>query len=193
MTRFLSFLLVFACVMDTATATSISTARDSMPTPVKTRIGFDLGWESPYSAGMQLSMTIKEVIDLNAGVGLGLSGFKAGIGARVYPMPQNNWSPMVGAYLFATSGLGEVTLTSNNDEALYRIPSARAYAIQLGLRAKVDDDYFIICAGHSWAYKGGNSVYLDGSTSDNIEKVADIMGVGGFSFNLSYLIRLGRG
>lgn len=185
-------------ILALAFASSLSLAHgsvklDTLPKATTTRLGFDLGWEFPYSAGMELAVAIAEVVEINAGVALGLSGAKAGIGLRAYPLVRSKWSPMVGAHLFTTSGLGEVTITKNTREALYRIPGNNGFVINVGARNRFKNgDYFMVAIGRSFAFDNEKAIYLDGSPDDDIKDIANIMGVGGFSFNLTYLIKLGK-
>lgn len=45
-----------------------------------------------------------ELIDCNVGFGLGLYGKKLGLGARMFPVRNNSFSPMFGAYFYHVAG-----------------------------------------------------------------------------------------
>lgn len=64
------------------------------------KMGFNLGWSFPYSAGLEFSLLFSELIDVNMGVGAGLSGWKYGAGTRIYPLRHSKVSPMIGAYFY---------------------------------------------------------------------------------------------
>lgn len=193
MTRFILLSVLAISLACNFSFANTSMQLDTVPRGATTRLGFDLGWEFPYSAGMELAVTIAEAIEINAGVGLGLSGAKAGVGLRAYPLVRSKWSPMIGAHLFTTSGLGEVTITKNTREALYKIPSAKGFLVNVGARCRFKNgDYFLVAMGRSISFNDNKSIYLEGSPDSDIKDIADIMGVGGFSFNLTYLIKLGK-
>jgi hypothetical protein len=195
MTRILlSCLTLFFAVSSFAASDSTSPG-DPLYSGTKARLGFGLGWEHPYSFGMELSFSFNEIADFNMGLGLGPMGAKVGVGARVYPMRFSKVSPMVGVHVFHATGLSNVDLTNNNngESAVYNIIPDNALLISGGMRLRSKSgDYFLATLGYSHAFDGRKSEYVDGSTDDVLKKTADIFGVGGFSFCLGYLIRLGR-
>ena len=193
MTRtFLLYTFLFLAMPHLATAHGKGLS-DSLGTGIKTRLGFGLGWEHPYSAGMELSFSFNEAVDINTGFGFGFSGAKFGVGCRLYPFKNNKISPVIGGFLFHATGIGDIKVNTNEEEAFYRITPDNAFLINGGIRLRSKSgDYFLATLGHSFAFEDKKAVYKSGSTDPFLNDFADAFATGGFSICLGYLMQLGK-
>jgi hypothetical protein len=161
---------------------------------VQVKTGFNLGWDYPYSAGIELSLLFNEIVDCNLGFGLGMSGAKLGIGVRTFPVRNSNFSPMFGAYLYHATGLKNLNVYVNDDEAVYDITSDNALLLNTGARFRFGKGHYIIAGiGYSIPFNGEKAVYKSGSTSESVETFANIFGTGGLSMNFGVLIKISKG
>jgi len=161
---------------------------------IQTKIGFGLGWDYPYSAGIELSLLLNEIIDCNVGFGLGMSGAKLGIGARTFPVRNSNFSPMFGAYLYHATGLKNLNVNVNTEEAVYDITPDNAILLNTGARFRFDKGHYIIAGiGYSFPFNGGKAVYRSGSTSESVKTFANALGTGGLSINFGVLLKINKG
>jgi len=162
--------------------------------PLQVKLGFNLGWEFPYSIGMECSFLFSELVDANIGCGIGMSGFKVGVGARIYPIRKKKTSPMIGAYFYHASGLGTLNVNVNEDAGTYSIPSDNAVLVNAGFRTRFKKGHYLIAGiGYSIPYKGERAQYQSGSESSSLQSFADAFRVGGFSINVGILIKLTKG
>jgi hypothetical protein len=179
--------------------TSISTRLDSISEqtkyqPLQFKVGFTSGWKAPYGTGLDFSFLINEVIDVNIGCGISISGTKIGLGTRFYPIRNKNFAPMIGVYLFNSAGQNSITVSFNTDSAKYRIKPDKAVQIDAGFRYRFGKGHYIITGvGYSIPFKGENAEYLSGSTLDTVRSMADGLRIGGFSINFGILIKLSKG
>lgn len=159
------------------------------------KLGLNLGWEFPYSVGPELSFLFNELVDVNIGGGAGASGGgKFGTGARIYPTRSQRFSPMIGTYLYHTTGISKIKLTVNNVEASYKIPSDNALLIDAGLRVRFGKGHYLIAGiGYSLPFKHEDAEYIDGSTDKSVQSFANNLKPGGFSINVGFLIKLSKG
>jgi hypothetical protein len=161
---------------------------------LQVKTGFNLGWDYPYSAGLELSVLFHELVDCNLGFGLGMSGAKLGIGVRTFPLRNSNFSPMFGAYLYHATGLKNLNVYVNNDEAVYDITPDNAVLLNTGARFRFGKGHYIIAGiGYSIPFNGEKATYKSGSTSESVETFANMFGTGGLSLNFGVLIKISKG
>lgn len=158
------------------------------------KTGFNLGWDYPYSAGVELSLLFNELVDCNFGFGLGMSGAKIGLGIRSFPLRNRNISPMIGAYLYHTTGLKNLNVYVNEDEAVYEITPDNAILLNTGARFRFSKGHYIIVGvGYSIPFNGEKAKYNSGSTSRSVETFANSFGTGGLSLNFGILLKINKG
>jgi hypothetical protein len=161
---------------------------------IQVKIGFNLGYDFPYSCGFEFSCLFKELIDANLGCGLGMSGAKIGFGSRIYPLRKKNFSPMAGVYFFYATGLWDMGVGNGNDKATYRITPDYAIQTSLGFRCRFrKGQYFIFGLGYTFPYFGEKAKYISGSKNPDHKKSMDAFATGGISMNIGFLIKLSRG
>ncbi len=162
--------------------------------PTQYKLGANLGWDHPYSAGLELSCLFDELYDVNIGFGLGMSGAKVGIGARYFPIRDKALSPMLGAYLYHATGIKELNMYVNQDEAIYKITPDNALLLNAGLRYRINKGHYLIGAiGYSIPFKGDKAQYLYGSRASTVETFANSISTGGLSLNVGVLIKVSSG
>lgn len=162
--------------------------------PAQFKMGFNLGWCFPYSAGVEFALLLNELVDVNAGVGLGVSGAKYGGGLRIYPMRENAISPMIGTYLFHATGTKELTISSNGFEAVYDITPETAALVNGGFRFRFGSGhYFTAAAGLIFPFYGEQAKYRWGSRNADLQSMANSLATSGFSFNVGIQIKLSSG
>lgn len=162
--------------------------------PVQFKIGFNLGYEFPYSAGLELSFLIKEIIDLNFGCGLGMSGTKYGVGTRIYPVPNRKVSPMFGVYLYHANGIKSLNVNVYEEVGEYRITPDNAVLLNAGIRFRFGKGHYLVGGlGYSIPFAGEKAVYISGSRSGSVQSFANVFATGGFSINVGILLKLSKG
>ncbi len=158
------------------------------------KIGFNLGWEFPYSPGVEFSFLFSELVDINFGFGFGSSGAKGGVGARVYPIRTKKISPMAGLFYYRASGMGEWQITQGDETAVYEITRDRALLINAGFRYRFGKGhYFTTAVGYSFPFAGDKAKYVSGSTNPEIKNTMDIFCTGGFSIDVGLQVKLNKG
>ena len=178
----------------TKTESSNSISDKIIYQPFQYKIGFSSGWKAPYGTGVDLSILINELIDANIGCGISISGAKVGIGTRFYPLRENNFSPMLGAFLYHSKGQNLITVFINADSAKYRIKPDNAIQIDAGFRYRFGKGHYLIAnLGYSIPFKGEDAEYISGSTLDSIQTFANGMTIGGISVYCGVLIKLSKG
>ena len=186
----------------------VGSARAGMPSEMRTdsispvpqyqliqvKIGFNLGYEFPYSGGIEFSCLFKEFIDVNFGYGLGMSGAKAGFGTRIFPMRRQKLSPMGGVFVYIASGLWDMEVSNNNVKAIYRITPDGAFMVNGGFRFRYGKGQYLIAGiGYSFPFAGEKARYVSGSRDPEMKRSADMFATGGFSLDVGLIIKLSRG
>jgi len=162
--------------------------------PVQVKLGLTSGWKAPHGTGIDFSLTINELVDINLGAGISISGTKIGVGARLYPLREKDFSPMIGAFLYHSGGMERITVTYNYDEAVYRINPNNAFQINAGARYRFGKGhYFIGALGYAFPFNKEGAEYINGSTLDTVRSVADAITIGGFAVYGGILIKLTPG
>lgn len=162
--------------------------------PVQVKVGFNLGWGFPYSAGIELSVLFSELVDLNAGVGAGLSGLKYGGGARIYPLRSAKISPMAGVFVYHATGLRELNVSNDFGQATFNITPDNAVLLNGGARLRFGHgNYLTLAAGYIFPFVGDQAERLYGSPSPQLQNMANAVATSGFSLNIGIQIKLSRG
>jgi hypothetical protein len=161
---------------------------------VQFKVGFNIGWEFPYSAGAEFSFLFNELIDANFGCGLGFRGAKLGVGARIYPLKKSKFSPMLGTYFYHATGLNKLTVSVNELQGIYSITSDNAVLINTGLRYRYGKGNYIIAGiGYSIPFYGEKAIYRSGSNESSVKTFANALATGGLSVNFGILLKLSKG
>jgi len=162
--------------------------------PVQVKLGFNLGWGFPYSAGIEFSALFLELFDVNAGVGAGISGWKYGGGARFYPIREAKISPMIGVFLYHATGLQELNVNNDFEQATFRITPDEAVLLNGGARMRFGHgNYLTLAAGYIFPFAGEQAVRTSGSNSPQLQSAANALATSGFSLNVGIQIKLSKG
>ncbi|WP_345221650.1 hypothetical protein [Hymenobacter koreensis] len=106
-------LLMPALILSLSFAATAQTPTSAGSTRYRaTSIGISTGWNAPYAAGLELSHFITRQLDLNVGVGTGLSGKKFGVGARYFVAPERRLSPYFGLNAVYSPGRRDIEVNS---------------------------------------------------------------------------------
>lgn len=161
---------------------------------VQTKLGFNLGWTFPYSAGVEFSVLFLELFDVNAGVGMGVSGWKYGGGMRFYPIRASKFSPMVGMYLYHATGLRDLSVSTEYEMATFNITPDTAVLLNGGARMRFGHgNYLTMAMGYVFPFVGEQAVRTSGSNSPDLQSAANAFATSGFSFNFGILIKISKG
>jgi hypothetical protein len=170
--------------------------------------GVFAGWNSAYGwLGAELTRYIGNRVDLNAGIGVGFSGFKAGAGMRYYLLEQGHrYKPFLGVRYAWASGMqmnmGGTTDASGvqinpGDVSTFRIPSARSVHLTTGFRWLFTDRALLLGAGYGIALGGRREAIIEnpGDTVtpdvlDRRRRTANLFTVGGVDVSLTYIFFL---
>lgn len=152
-----------------------------------------LGLQSPYGFGGEFSYKLGKHADVNVGMGFGLSGFKGGVGARLY-FSTKAVSPYIGANLIYASGLkGIETSTSNTGTTVYNILSDQAIHINGGIKFNTFyNRYLLITAGYALPFNGYEAEYESGFYSEKRQKFMNLSAVGGVQVSATFLFGFKR-
>lgn len=162
--------------------------------PLQVKLGFNLGWTFPYSGGAEFSLLFKELIDVNAGVGIGMSGLKYGAGTRIYPFRSSKISPMVGVYVYRATGTKSVNISVNMNQAEYRITPDTAILFNGGMRMRFGRGHYLTAAaGYVFPFHGDQAVYKSGSRDPSLQSFANTVATSGLSINFGILLKLSSG
>ncbi|GAB2965870.1 hypothetical protein GCM10027048_39820 [Hymenobacter coalescens] len=116
--------LVAAALLLSLTSQAQTTAPETTAAPLNTRyrataLSLSTGWGAPYGVGLELSHFVTRQLDLNAGVGIGLSGSKLGLGARYFLAPNKRVSSYFGLNLVRSGGWNEVEMREGGGDDWY--------------------------------------------------------------------------
>lgn len=161
---------------------------------VQFKMGFNIGWEFPYAVGVEGSLLFDEMVDINMGFGIGMSGVKIGFGSRFFPIRNKKVSPMIGAYYYHASGINSINVSVNKEEGEYKITADNALLLNTGMRFRFGKGHYLMAGiGYSFPFKGDKAQYKSGSNASAVQSFADAISVGGFSMNVGILIKLSSG
>lgn len=188
----LSFLLPVISIANTVEENQ--TNSKTIYQPVQVKAGMHLGWDFPYATGLEASVLLHELVDFNTGASIGMSGAKVGFGVRAYPLRKPRVSPLVGCYYYRNSGINRLNVNVNYDYAVYRIPANSAILLNAGIRIRLGKGHYILTSmGNSIPLAHRRAKYISGSTSSSVRNFANSFVLGGFSFNVGFLLKLNSG
>jgi len=151
-------------------------------------VGFGGGFGAAYGNGIQAGYVLQDNIDINVGAGFNLSGGKLGIGSRFYIYPSNKITPFLGANIVRSTGLSEVRITVNENEAFYKIPANMVLNGKIGVRYRKESGTDILGAiGYGIAVGDNDAKYISGSKAAAVKDFADLATAGGIDISLSVL------
>lgn len=161
---------------------------------LQAKIGFNLGWTFPYSAGVEFSALFLELFDINAGVGVGMSGWKYGGGMRVFPLRASKFSPLAGMYVYHATGLRDVMVGNELGQATFNITPDTAVLLNGGARMRFGHgNYLTLAMGYVFPFAGDKAVRVSGSNSPELQDIANAFATSGFSLNFGILIKISKG
>lgn len=165
-------------------------------TPPPLTLGLSLGWGAPYAAGVEVAYRVRPAVDANVGVGLGSSGAKIGVGARVYVPGRSRNRLFVGSNLVYSSSEAAVDVDINGITGRYVVHSSALLHLRGGLHRQFRRNALQVAVGYG-AVLGPHPViellpgYGPGSAT--ARNIVEAVGPGGIEVSVSFLIGLGRG
>lgn len=167
--------------------------------------GLSVGWNATYGwIGAELTRYIGNRIDVNAGMGGGPNGFKAGAGVRYYLLGYGTrFKPFFGVHYAWASG-GKVnfgaeeddsgTVTNEAEVTTFRIPSGQALHLKVGFRWLKNNRAWLLHAGYAVPFDRYQAQLVEsGSAVSNgtfrrRENWANLFTVGGLDAGVTYLV-----
>jgi hypothetical protein len=167
--------------------------------------GFSIGWGMPYGwFGTELVRNLGSRWDVNAGIGMGPSGFKAGTGTRYYLLAYGTrFKPFFSAHYAWGSGMtirmgGEKDESGNliNEESTtqFRIPSNQAVHLKTGFRWLRLNKALMLSGGYAIPFKPAraemiwNGKDVPANVFNRRRKWADMFTIGGLDIGFTYII-----
>jgi len=185
--------LSYGQITGSGKAVNDSTEQKNLKSSIVPQVGVDFGWESPYGAGLNAGILIYETLNFNIGAGLSLTGLKIGVGSRIYLLRNSRVSPMLGAYIYHSTGVKSVIVRVNEEEGKYKYNACNAAIINAGLRIKINElAYLTGCIGYSIPFEKTEAIYISGSNSEAVKSFANIISVGGISVTAGIVINLSK-
>ena len=167
--------------------------------PLQWKLGINLGWDYAYSNGIDLSLLVDELFDINVGAGIELNGVRVGFGGRIFPFKDQILSPMLGVFLYYSAGREEIEISElNKSIQVYKINPCTALLFNTGLRFRyANGNYLILGIGYSDPFRGGGELeHISGKERDRNEETEsklEAITVGGLSINISLLLKISKG
>jgi hypothetical protein len=213
--RSLSTLLAGLGLLLAATAASAQTTPAAAPASVPsaapvvanryptTALGLAIGWGAPYGWGIELSRMLTSRLDVNAGVGITITGGKVGVGTRYYFNPERKVSAFVGGNLVRSTGWNNIHVTSTtststnggptyyaSDDAVVNFLPATLLHLRGGVRWQPIWRFTMLGTLGYGIVLGGETVeYVSGNYSQNARNGARLLAPGGVE--ISYGIAFG--
>jgi CubicO group peptidase (beta-lactamase class C family) len=191
--------------------TTPATAPAAVPSPAPlvtsrypaTALGLAIGWGAPYGWGLELSHMVTPKLDVNAGVGITITGGKVGVGTRYYFNPERKVSAFVGGNLVRSTGWNNIHVTTNStstnggqtyyasgDDAVVNFLPATLLHLRGGVRWQPIRRFAMLGALGYGIVLGGETVeYVSGNYSQNARNGARLLAPGGVE--ISYGIAFG--
>ena len=207
-----SILLAGLSLLLTATAHAQTTSpADAVPAPKPvvasrypaTMLGLGIGWRAPYGWGAELSHMATTHLDVNAGLGISITGGKFGVGTRYFFNPERKVSTFVGGNLAYSMGLRGIHVTTNStstnggrtyyasgDDAVVNFLPATLLHLRGGVRWQPIRRFAMLGALGYGIVLGGETVeYVSGNFDQSTRNFAKLLAPGGVE--ISYGIAFG--
>lgn len=175
-----------------------------MPKPIAasrypaTTLGLGLGWGAPYGWGVELAHMVTPRLDVNAGLGVTITGGKFGVGTRYFFNPERKVSAFVGGNLVRSTGWNSIhvttTSTSNNggstyynsgDDAVVNYLPTTLLHLRGGVRWQPIRRFAMLGAlGYGIALGGETVEYVSGSYNQSARDFARLLAPGGVELSL---------
>jgi hypothetical protein len=172
--------------------------------------GLSVGWGSAYGwVSTELTRYLGNRWDINAGIGFGPSGFKAGAGLRYYLLKYGGrYKPFFGINYAWASGIKEFDMGGEKDDSgnqlypeevsTFKIPSDQAVHLKTGFRWLKNNKAWLVSVGYGIPFNGykaevissGSDVSVD--TFNKRKKWANLFTVGGVDVGITYIIYFSR-
>ncbi len=147
-------------------------------------VGLTLGLSAPYGNGIEVSYLQSEKLDINGGVGLNLSGFKAGAGVRYFTRGEKGFSPFIGGSLVRSGGVSELAFTNaNGQESKYKMHPSTLAHFRGGVRFKYKSIAWLGTTGYGLNLAGKDHELLSGPVSQDAYTMLNFMKAGGLELS----------
>jgi hypothetical protein len=141
------------------------------------------GWGAPVGFGIEFAKYLNRNLNLNAGFGLTITGFKLSMGTKYIAFPADRVSPYIGINFSHSSGIGKLRINVNTDTAKYKMKAANIVTPRVGLKVKNDFANIYLNAGFGIVTSGGGKRYLSGSRDSSVEDFASLLSAGGIEIS----------
>lgn len=205
----LGLLLAAPAAAQTTPGSAPAPAPAPVPQPIAvsrypaTTLGLGIGWGAPYGWGIELSHMATANLDVNAGIGLSITGGKFGVGTRYFFHPERKLSTFVGGNLVRSTGWNDIHITTNStsnngggtyyssgrDMVVNFLPTTLLH-LRGGLRWQPIRRFAMLGAlGYGIALGGETVEYVSASSNQSERNFARLLAPGGFE--ISYGIAFG--
>jgi hypothetical protein len=160
--------------------------------------GISFGYNMPHGWGSaELTRHLGYRWDVNAGIGIGPSGFKIGAGLRLYLLNYGKkYKPFLAAQYAWASGM-RINMGGQEDESgnqlypeevsTFKIPSDQAVHLRAGFRWLSTNHSVLLSAGYAIPFMGYEARFISGRQSERRQNIANAFTVGGFEGGLTYI------
>lgn len=163
-----------------------------------TTLGLGIGWGAPYGWGVELSHMVGPRLDVNAGLGVTITGGKFGVGTRYFFNPERKVSAFVGGNLVRSTGWNSIHVTTNStssnggstyyasgDDAVVNYLPATLLHLRGGARWQPIRRFAMLgTLGYGIALGGETLEYVSGNYSSSARDFAQLLAPGGVEFSL---------
>ncbi len=153
-------------------------------------LGATTGMQNPYGLfGLEISYLFSDILDLNAGVGVGFSGVKTGVGLRIF-LPNKDVSPYLGAnFIYATGGK-EIEVRRGGETGYFDIPKGSAIHVKGGVKIRFFfDQWLYLSGGYAFSRNDKEAEFLYGSDSEKIQNFANFSTIGGVQASATFIFK----
>ena len=185
--RKIIYILLFLFCLFVAAAHGMENNNQEVPSLFSA--GLTAGWGAPYGTGVEFNYLILNRVDINAGMGINLSGLKIGVGSRLFFTVKRKFNPFIGINYSINSGFDDLEISSSDEEsAHYRIPSNRVIHAKFGIKFNMHKQFALLgSAGYGFSLDDNKVTYLEGSRRKSLKNMANIAKAGGIEVSLTMM------
>jgi hypothetical protein len=160
---------------------------NSFSSETQNEFGVNFGWGAPFGFSVEYARYIEENQLLGTGLGFSLGGLKYGIEYKYFISAGESFAPYIGIAGSYATGLPEVTVSVNQDTALYKIPAGIAIGPRIGFKYAINSANMYFNVGYGIPLKEEKPEYIEGSTKESIHDFANLLQNGGLEVSGSVM------
>ena len=151
-------------------------------------VGFEAGWGAPYGFGFQAAALLRPEFEVYSGLGLNISGFKAGLGARYYYNFNESFALHAGAAYAWSSGVNTINfgIRDKDFDSIYSYAENNLLHLRTGVRFKQDTLAVLVTTGWGFTQKNAEAHFVSGL--DAYRSAANTFSAGGFELSVAMLL-----